>query len=410
MKNCRCFPVLALAFVLNLAGSFPVAPIPPILTSIVPSNTLAGGATLSLTLYGTDFYDGSIVQWNGVNVPTTYINSTQLTAMISAIEIASARIVTITVFNPLPGGGTSNPLPLVLSNPTPALYGLTPDSATAGGSPFTLTVTGTNFVPSSTVQWNSSRRPTTFISSGQLTALISAVDITSAGPASVTVFNSGPGGGMSSSSSFSIKPPDNPVPMITYINPNSAATGDGLLYLNVFGGGFISSSTVQWNGNNRNTTFVSSTQLSAVVYAGDIATTGTASISVSNPAPGGGISNRLAFAIRGNATPPSATGTVAPSSIKAGGTVLVVVRVTPGTNPASTGLSVSADLASIGGPANQMLYDDGTHGDVKAGDGSFSFRAIVSANTPGGTKTLPVVVKDARDRSATTTIQLTVLR
>src|SRR6185295_10089018 len=48
---------------------------------------------------------------------------------------------------------------------------------------------------------------------------------------------------------------------------------------------------------NRTTTFVSSTQLTAAIPASDIANVGTASVTVVNPAPGGGTSNALTFTI-----------------------------------------------------------------------------------------------------------------
>jgi hypothetical protein len=63
-----------------------------------------------LTVTGTDFVAGSTVQWNGSGRPTTFVSSTQLTAQISMADVASPGTANITVFNPAPGGGTSNAL------------------------------------------------------------------------------------------------------------------------------------------------------------------------------------------------------------------------------------------------------------------------------------------------------------
>jgi Tol biopolymer transport system component len=63
-----------------------------------------------------------------------------------------------------------------------------------GGLAFTLTVQGSNFVPSSTVDWNGNSRTTTFVSSSQLQAQIMAADLAAAGKVSVTVVNPAPGG------------------------------------------------------------------------------------------------------------------------------------------------------------------------------------------------------------------------
>ena len=54
---------------------------------------------------------------------------------------------------------------------------------------------------------------------------------------------------------------------------------------------------VRWNGQDRATSFLSSAQLRAVIPASDIASVGTASITVFDPAAGGGSSNNLSFQI-----------------------------------------------------------------------------------------------------------------
>ena len=84
---------------------------------------------------------------------------------------------------------------------------LVPDTAAPGGGGFTLTVTGSGFVSDSVVNWNGSPRATTFVSSSQLTASISASDIATAGTASVTVVNPTPGGGSSNVAFFPVATP-----------------------------------------------------------------------------------------------------------------------------------------------------------------------------------------------------------
>jgi hypothetical protein len=107
-------------------------------------------------------------------------------------------------------------------------------------------------------------------------------------------------------------------------------------------------------------------------------------------------------------TSPTGTGAASPASAPAGASVLLSVLVTPGVNPPSTGITVSCDLAAIGGSAAQTLFDDGTNGDVTAGDGTFSFSASVAAATTPGTKSLACTVTDAQARSGTATIALAV--
>jgi trimeric autotransporter adhesin len=90
------------------------------------------------------------------------------------------------------------------SNPVPTLSNISPSSATVGSAGFTLTLSGSNFLPTSVVRWNGSSRPVTFDSSFQLRAAISALDIQLLGNNTVTVSNPGPGGGLSSPATFTV--------------------------------------------------------------------------------------------------------------------------------------------------------------------------------------------------------------
>src|SRR5215472_1332850 len=83
----------------------------------------------------------------------------------------------------------------------------------------------------------------------------------------------------------------NPVPHLDPIVPTSAAPGGPAFTMTVTGTGFVSGSTVLWNGGARTTTFVSASKLTAAIPASDVATPGTATITVASPGPGGGTSN-----------------------------------------------------------------------------------------------------------------------
>ena len=117
------------------------------------------------------------------------------------------------------GGAGSPPI----QNPMPTIASLSPSSAFAGDSGFTLTINGANFVTSSTVQWNGSSRTTTFVSSTALQAAINAADLATASMATVTVSTPAPGGGTSAGVSFTIKAA---VPVVT-ISPSSAIVAAG---------------------------------------------------------------------------------------------------------------------------------------------------------------------------------------
>jgi hypothetical protein len=80
-----------------------------------------------------------------------------------------------------------------VANPTPGITGLSPASVAAGSSTFTLTVTGTGFVPGAQVQVNGSARTTApVVAATQLTAAVLATDVASVGTLTVTVVNPAP--------------------------------------------------------------------------------------------------------------------------------------------------------------------------------------------------------------------------
>jgi IPT/TIG domain len=107
----------------------------------------------------------------------------------------------------------------------------------------------------------------------------------------------------------------NPAPVLTSVSPATAVVGGSGFTLTASGSGFVSGSTVQWNGASRTTTFVSSTQLTASIPAGDIASAGTAQITVASPTPGGGTSSAIAFTI---ANPVPAISSLSPAQATAG--------------------------------------------------------------------------------------------
>ena len=81
------------------------------------------------------------------------------------------------------------------------------------------------------------------------------------------------------------------VPSIASISPNLVQSGSAAFTLTVNGTGFNANSVVSVGSAALATTFVSATQLTAAVTAPAIANYGWAAVTVSNPAPGGGVSS-----------------------------------------------------------------------------------------------------------------------
>lgn len=92
-------------------------------------------------------------------------------------------------------------------------------------------------------------------------------------------------------------PPGNPVPSITSLSPAQQAVGSQSQTLTIDGSGFLSSSTVSYNGIPHTVQYVSGSQISISLTAGDLAAMGTYPVVAANPTPGGGNSNPVNFSV-----------------------------------------------------------------------------------------------------------------
>ena len=95
-----------------------------------------------------------------------------------------------------------------------------------------------------------------------------------------------------------VEPPANdPAPTLASIGPASATVGDPNVTITLTGTGFVASSTADFNGMPLATTFVSATQLTAVVPAADLIAANTDPITVVTAGPGGGASGPQTFTV-----------------------------------------------------------------------------------------------------------------
>ncbi|HKV48533.1 MAG TPA: hypothetical protein VJN69_10615 [Candidatus Acidoferrales bacterium] len=82
----------------------------------------------------------------------------------------------------------------------------------------------------------------------------------------------------------------NPTPVITGLFPTAVTAGSQSFTLHLSGNGFQIDTTVQWNGVDRPAVFNNQTdQLAVTILAGDVANPGSGQLTVTNPAPGGGL-------------------------------------------------------------------------------------------------------------------------
>jgi len=207
----------------------------------------------------------------------------------------------VVVTNPAPGGGSSSAVSFTVSatNPVPTVTSLSPSSLTAGATTQTLTINGSGFLSASTVTYNSVAHTATYVSASQLTISLATADLATAGSYPVVVTNPAPGGGSSSAVSFTVSA-TNPVPTVTSLSPSSLTAGATAQTLTITGTGFLSASTVTYNGLSHAASFVDSNHLKITLTTTDLSTAGTYPLVVTNPSPGGGTSNPGNFVV----TPP----------------------------------------------------------------------------------------------------------
>lgn len=186
----------------------------------------------------------------------------------------------------------------------------------------------------------------------------------------------GGGGGNGGGASNNSQPPaNNPQPSITALAPTSATVGAAAQTLTINGTGFMSTSTVTYNGTAHTATFVSATQLTIPLTAADQATVGKYAVVVTNPAPGGGASSAFNFVVKAPA--PAITGGSAPSQMagaaaetltltgtgfQSGATVTFngsARAVTFGSATSVTVALTAADLATAGTYAVVLTNPDG---------------------------------------------------
>jgi YVTN family beta-propeller protein len=377
----------------------------PVISSMSPTSAVGGSATFTLTVNGSSFVSGSTVLWNSTARTTTFVSSTQLTATILSSDLLSSGSAGVQVSNPLPGGGISvTTLTFTITVPVPVLTAITPNSAAAGSAAFTMTLTGTTFISTSVAQWNGADLTTTFVSATQLTAQVPAADVLTVGTASVAVFtplgvapgvqarvhaqNAGPSGQTSNALTFTINAA-NPTPVLTTLSPSSATAGGAAFTLTVTGSGFVSGAIVQWNGMSLVTTFVSATQLTAVVPVGDLATAGMDSVTVLNPTPGGGTSNAATETINTVAT--TTTVTVSPTPAVAGQptTFTATIAAPPTGSPLGTASIFSGE--ALLGTANVNSSGVATFTTSALTAGSYSITAVYSGNATSGASTSVIV-------------------
>jgi IPT/TIG domain len=279
----------------------------PAITQIVPSNITAGSQTFTVFISGTGFISTNkgvtFAYWNGSARSTNYnLTTGQLEMTVLASDVANPGTAQVTVVNPAPGGGEAQTASTFTIEPPqasgPVIASIAPASAAVNSKPPLVTINGSNFSVTDVVAYNGQDRASTstYLSQDEMQIQLATTDVSTASIGSISVGD--PGLVLASPSvSFAVNGPNAASPSVGSLDPSSAAAGSADTQVLVKGSGFVTNSTVLWNSVPVATAYVSSSAVVAMIPAADLATAGTADVSVMNPPPGGGTSSTTTFAV-----------------------------------------------------------------------------------------------------------------
>jgi hypothetical protein len=137
-------------------GSLTISALTPGVASLSPIVMAQNSAAFTMTINGTNFVPGSVVNWNGSARVTTFVSPTQIKAAILSTDLSTVGTASVTVFNPTPGGGTSSAFTFAIDTPAGTAGAVTASSSTSTltvthGQSTTMTVTFTGETAGATV-------------------------------------------------------------------------------------------------------------------------------------------------------------------------------------------------------------------------------------------------------------------
>ena len=257
----------------------------PILRSMSPTEIETGASEVLLTVNGNNFNGTSVLNFGGSPHSPISSTPTSMTVLIPGSDLIPG-VVSVSVTNPPPGGGTSGSNPFTVTeqaNPVPVIDALTPGSVPAGSASVGLSISGSGFI-ADTVLNLGGRQLEVSITPESLDAIIPADLLSIPGTLSGLVSNPTPGGG---AASFTINVL-NEAPTIDGFDPTSVDVGGDSLGLTVSGSNFAPNATITVDGTRIPTQFVSASQLTGTIPGVLLQSPAQLAIGVFIPPPGGG--------------------------------------------------------------------------------------------------------------------------
>jgi hypothetical protein len=303
----------------------------PVLSTISPESIERGNDGITISLFGENFVSASVVSWNGVELSTNIVSSSELEANVPSEYFSQLGTVDVNVINPLPGGGTSENKHFTVTGVDQIVNSVSPAIMRQDVSDLSIIVRGENFTENSVVRFAGVERTTTFVSATELHAIFLISDLENVGHYNITVYNFG-SGGVSNAVDFQII---YGTPEISDMTPDLRKVRDAGFIISISGVRFAPSATVFFDDIPLLTTFVSSAQIRAEIPDALIDVPKTYLVSVKNPAPGGGSSNTVTFVV---VDPVPVINSVSPGRQRTGSAGFMMKVNGTGFSPTSKGL------------------------------------------------------------------------
>ncbi len=200
MKHIRLYASLAIALICSSLAAYGATTTKYTLTSLSPTQVVAGTSNFVLTLNGSQFKKGMQVQFGSALLTPSYLDSKVMRVTVPSSAIATAGYVSVKAVLLGAQGGESNALSFLVMNPVPSISEIRPSSVTVIVSTeqhTLITILGSNFVSNAKVNVEGSEVPAYLIKPDEITVDLPAAYLDEAGKLPISVTNPAPGGGTS---------------------------------------------------------------------------------------------------------------------------------------------------------------------------------------------------------------------
>jgi hypothetical protein len=367
---------------------FTIQALPPSLTSVSPAAIGAGAQNVPVTVVGQHFFPGSTLAFSNTHVHpvgnavvTNNGDGTTTMQQLAAVDPGAAADNAGTVKVTNTDGQASGTKPFAVdAGPT---VSDTSYPAHASGQSFPLTVNGSNFANNAVLSFSNSAISATYdrtnSSATKLVATITAPSsVTSSGPATVHLSVVNPSdGGQGPAPDLTV----DPAPSITSTNPTKLVRGSSSTTLQVLGSNFTPNAVVSSPDANvvvSKSTYVSSSEVDAIVSVPSSATTGVHDLTLDNG--DGGTATVPVTVIGVPSAPTNLTAVGQP-----GGLAVSWGAPTDNGGDPITGYTVTVTKDSDGSPAGSVTTDAQTLGHSFTGltDGATYDVSVVAINHAG---------------------------